>query len=478
MEDLCEDSLQNNIVCPINIDTAISIVPADTPAQCQALCYQTPGCSYFNLYSLASSNTSSSSCALLRNCKATKSSFALSSAVGGPREPAIADACCSKFGRKACNGYPKLVQFNVDTAEECQHICEKTDGCNYFTQYGKDLCMLYKSCHSKEMVECSMCTSGPVRPAISTCQDTPDNQATLIIGGKTDSGGTYSTSIEMVKEDEVCTPELPELPSGVSGASAVLLDSTILHCGGYGAGVPHYRVDCYQYILGQGQEQWKRAPSMNYPRTTFSLSVYNGKAFAVGGTSDYGAETSGSVVEVYTPGQGWEVHDSMALNGYRYGHCSAVLDGYLMILGGNYGGSAYSPTVRVLNLKTMQGWYTRTSMYYGRQYHSCQVAPFQGQEGVFVAGGSNKDHSLVEFYAPSVKRWRKLSPLNTGREYHTSSFISGSLYIHGGKPSSTGIIQETLNDTLVWSSGPSLGTTRYDHASVAIPANLVNCLDN
>ena len=151
LENTCEDSLMYDTMCPIHFMTTISIVPADTPAQCQALCYELPECSYFTLYSYKDSKTLS--CALLSYCPldntfscsslATNTTASPCSAVSGPREPAIADVCCSKFERKGCNGHLLAQKFNVDTAEKCQDFCEKTDGCNYFTQYGKDLCQLY-----------------------------------------------------------------------------------------------------------------------------------------------------------------------------------------------------------------------------------------------------------------------------------------------------------------------------------------------
>merc|ERR1711951_297987 len=68
----------------------------------------------------------------------------------------------------------------------------------------------------------------------------------------------------------------------------------------------------------------------------------------------------------------------------------------------------------------------------GRQHHSCTVGSYQGQQGIFVTGGVSTANNRVEFLIDSVKRWRVLPAMSRQRQFHTSSFMGGTIFSFGG----------------------------------------------
>ena len=64
---------------------------------------------------------------------------------------------------------------------------------------------------------------------------------------------------------------------------------------------------------------------MNHPRFYFSMVAIEGKAYAIGGDSEWGVSDTGYTVEEYTPGKGWSMRDDMRLPVYLRYHCSVSI---------------------------------------------------------------------------------------------------------------------------------------------------------
>ena len=212
------------------------------------------------------------------------------------------------------------------------------------------VCLLYASCQTTK--SCSVCTSGPVSPGWDQCMK--EGNETLLMGGWTDPGGHHMASIELVTESLSCPANIPELPVGIQHAASTVMGDTILHCGGDNANAPQYRADCYTYTLGKLGAVWEEAPSMEHPRNGFTLESYKGKAYAIGGQSDYGVEVTGPTVEIINPGQGWNVDPTMQMPNYRDYHCSVMMDSRIIVIGGQYAGTAYSQSVIQFDLEAQQ----------------------------------------------------------------------------------------------------------------------------
>ena len=430
-----------------------------------------PNCSHYTFYTSAT-QPATTSCALLRYCDYNSTTSCskvpeCKTAVSGSRTPAIKEACCAEFAVQACRGEILAQHFQVPSPEKCQLICRDTDLCSFFTLLVGNICFLYSSCDETE--PCSSCTTGPASPTWDQCKESISYE-TLLIGGWTNTDGSYSRNMELVTELLSCEPDMPKPPVGRYHAASAMLGRTILYCGGTDSITSHHQ-ECYSYLLGKSGATWQPIAGMNHPRSSFTLEVVQGQAYAIGGNSDWSTIT-GATVEVFTPGEGWKVSDQMKMPNYRYYHCSATIDSRLIVIGGQYAGGSYSHSVIQFDLSTPEkGWTTLTNTNYGRQYHSCQVGYFQGQQGIYVTGGSNSGQTLVEFYLDVLNKWRTLPPMSSNRYHHTSSLIADKLVVHGGQGVES--TQHTFNQT--WSSNANLRISRRYHTSVSVPKDSVSC---
>ena len=72
-----------------------------------------------------------------------------------------------------------------------------------------------------------------------------------------------------------------------------------------------------------------------------------------------------------------------------------------------------------------------------RSSHGCHVGFFEGEEGIFVAGGRDdlgNDLASAEFYNPATDKWQALGSLNTGRVYSPMTMLGQRLIVSGGSP--------------------------------------------
>ena len=156
-------------------------------------------------------------------------------------------------------------------------------------------------------------------------------------------------------------------------------------------------------------------------------------------------------------------------------HCAVSIGSRIIIIGGQVAGSSNSNKVIQFDLDHPSwGWRRLEGTKKGRQHHGCTVGTYQGQQGIFVTGGSNKGNDQVEFFVDAARKWRDVIPsMSSNRYYHTSSIIGGALYSHGGAGSEG--TQEVFNETsAAWTSN-SLQQKRRYHTSVSLPEGTVSC---
>ena len=67
---------------------------------------------------------------------------------------------------------------------------------------------------------------------MTTCQQEENFFHTLVLGGETDDAD-YSTSVELVTPDLVCSPKMDPLPVGREQPQAAMLGSKVFYCGGF-----------------------------------------------------------------------------------------------------------------------------------------------------------------------------------------------------------------------------------------------------
>ena len=273
----------------------------------------------------------------------------------------------------------------------------------------------------------------------------PCDQYTLLLGGfptSDDDFDDYTTSIQMITEDSVCTPDIPKLPVRREMASGELIGSKVYYCGGYfSSDTPGVKSTCHSYLLGGDSLSWKEEPSMIFSRHSFSLTAVNEQLFATGGLGDLDYHHS---VESFSPNGGWQVEDQMQLSQYRVYHCAASLGSWLVVIGGCVGQTpASSSSVEAFDTSLLiegdtGAWWPLASMLEPRRAHTCNTGEFEGQHGIFVTGGldsGNHPVNTVEFYLASADRWRSIASMANARYYHSTTMVGGNIVVAGGGPS-------------------------------------------
>ncbi|XP_069462233.1 kelch-like protein 31 [Ambystoma mexicanum] len=174
---------------------------------------------------------------------------------------------------------------------------------------------------------------------------------------------------------------------------------------------------------------WIHLANMNQRRTHFSLNVFNGLLFAVGGRNSEGCLLS---VECYVPSTNqWQL--KAPLETPRCCHASAAVDGRILVTGG-YINNAYSRSTCMYDPST-DSWQDKAGMSTPRGWH-CAVSL---SDRVYVMGGSQLgsrgervDVLPVECYNPHTGQWTYSAPLPTGVSTAGATSLNGRVYLVGG----------------------------------------------
>ena len=195
--------------------------------------------------------------------------------------------------------------------------------------------------------------------------------------------------------------------------------------------------------------QWTRKADMPTARACFSTSVVDGKIFAIGGRThlewdEYG-DLSLSTVEMYDPEtDAWERKADMPTA--RAAVSVSVVDGKIYAIGGSekkkhqvprgYGVDVKElPTVEMYDPAT-DTWTQKADMPTPRETSTCVV---DGK--IYAIGGAaatnykkNKPWRLatVEVYDPATDTWEKVRDMNHARAYAALSVVNGEIYATGG----------------------------------------------
>ncbi|XP_075454290.1 kelch-like protein 31 [Ascaphus truei] len=174
---------------------------------------------------------------------------------------------------------------------------------------------------------------------------------------------------------------------------------------------------------------WIHLANMTQKRTHFSLNVFNGLLYTIGGRNSEGCLAS---VECYVPSTNqWQMKAPLEVA--RCCHASSVIDGRLLVSGG-YINNAYSRSVCMYDPST-DSWQDKSSLSTPRGWH-CSVS---FGDRVYVMGGSQLggrgervDVLPVECYNPHTGQWGYAAPLQNGVSTAGASTLNGKIYLVGG----------------------------------------------
>ena len=217
-------------------------------------------------------------------------------------------------------------------------------------------------------------------------------------------------------------------------------------------------------------------------RFGFGLTAVADGLIATGGfKSGWGL----SSVEVFSFTNGWNFEPRLDMSSTKYNHCSIIMESWLYTIGGMVGGSSgtgISNLVEAIDTADQSAaWIRKASMLEKRTVHSCHVGVFEGQEGIYVAGGNGVSGyyvSSAEFYNPVLDIWQEIASLTTGRGWSSMTMLGGDLIVSGGSND-----QDYLSSVEMWNGSnwvelndQRLEVERSYHAAVSIKAGVLSCV--
>ena len=278
------------------------------------------------------------------------------------------------------------------------------------------------------------------------------NGKVFVIGGnrrlkRGEFGDLSVSSVEMYNPKTDTWERKSDMPTARSGVSVSVVDGKIYAIGGTKTKtiqVPRgfsseseelATVEMYDPVT----DTWTQKADMSTPKKTMTC-VVNGKIYAVGGWLTTNEKPHLETVEVYDPGTDtWAKAQSMDC-----ARCSAaisVVNGEIYAIGGlgshpvQEESDLYLSNVEVFNPKTNQ-WQEKTEMPAPKALHTASV--LDGK--IYVIGGYFKEDSefkklsTIEIYDPATDRWTQVPDMPVGKWGHKTEVIDGQIYIFGGGP--------------------------------------------
>ena len=114
----------------------------------------------------------------------------------------------------------------------------------------------------------------------------------------------------------------------------------------------------------------------------------------------------------------------------------------------------------------------KASMIFNGWTHGCHIGVFEGEEGIYVAGG-NGETTSAEFYNLASDSWQQIGSLITGHSYSPMTMLGENLIMSGGL--SLAVDDMHLTSVETWNRGrrdelnnPMVVRAYQYHAAVTI----------
>jgi DNA-binding CsgD family transcriptional regulator len=173
------------------------------------------------------------------------------------------------------------------------------------------------------------------------------------------------------------------------------------------------------------QQKWENLASLNAPRSSMAVAIFEEKIIIIGGHSNTGAI---SAVEMFDPASNaWSILSEKPTAVYD---ASAVVIGEkIYVPGGVTQDGTLTKVVEVFNPRK-NTWERAADLPVAISAYG--LASYEGQ--IFLFGGSDSKIALdsVWRYDPNTDTWNQGSPMPTARMYPSVLADAGKIYVMGG----------------------------------------------
>lgn len=280
-------------------------------------------------------------------------------------------------------------------------------------------------------------------------------------------GGKNEKSLDTVEVYDPITDkwtEAEKMPTARSNFGITVKDGSVLVLGGVNGTTSLKTVEEYSPALNK----WTVKKNLNKWNSDFSLSEIDGTLFLAGGKNSDKIEEYDVLTGLTT--------ERITLPTSLYGHSSVVVDGKLLIIGGNNGSKCQN---KVFCYDIFGGrWNKENDMNYQRSFFSSAVV--NGKIYVFGGfGGQNynlKKLNTVEEYDPSSDTWTLCPNMPAARICSSAAAVNDKIYVSGGSDNQSvdGVSEvydtmyeyDTVNKT--WTNKSKMPEKRFRHEAVEL----------
>ncbi len=225
------------------------------------------------------------------------------------------------------------------------------------------------------------------------------------------------------------------LPSARYGLQLLAAKGRLYALGGYNSGGPTSQVWSANISTTGTLGAWREEASLTSPRYLHAAAAYGGRFYVSGGYGT-GADAVVRKAEVGDDGvlSAWDPLPDLIDS--RYGHTMSIYNGRAYVTGGKNGASTKN-TVWKASIDSngdLSPWTVEGSLPSARYGH--KVAIVDGR--LVIAGGNNGSAAQLLVYGSSVSAdgslgaWRTYESMSEVRQFHTLENIGGKLCLLGG----------------------------------------------
>ena len=245
-----------------------------------------------------------------------------------------------------------------------------------------------------------------------------------------------------------------DMPTPRFGLSVSVVDGKIYAIGGRQSPFGALKLAVEEY--DPATNTWTKKADMPTRRYFLSSSVVDGKIYAIGGDTSANQDTS--TVEEYDPATDtWTRKADMPTE--RCLLSTSVVNGKIYAIGGWKDPENFPFAVVEVYDPSTDTWTRIADMPQARGAHSTSV--IDGK--IYVIGGGTS-RSTVEVYDPATESWTAKADMPTAKEYLSTCVVNGKIYAIGGIPHSGSLVLSTVEQynpaTDTWTAKPDMPTAR------------------
>jgi non-specific serine/threonine protein kinase len=293
--------------------------------------------------------------------------------------------------------------------------------------------------------------------------------AVLIAGSGSDESTTESAGGVPAARLKAATGwrELPSMPTPRQNMGSTVLDGTIWVVGGLGGGsIGSRRVEGYDPVVNG----WKVGPDLPVRLHHEMVVTWKDEAVAIGGWIPKGSDPAAEITDRVFALRGGRWVSLPPLNQPRAAGAAAVVDGKIVVVGGQ-DGRRLVPTTEVFDGKR---WTVTAEIPTPREH----LAAVSDGRFVYAVGGRalspDKNSAALERYDVARDRWVRLADMPTARGGVAAAIADGNIFALGGERPTTvlGTIETYNVASGTWSSAPHMRTPRHGSTAETIGRTL------